>query len=556
MAMPAEPAIAQRRRRRVSPLTRSILAVNSLALALLVGGLLFLGPYQDRLIEAEIDALTTQGRIFAGSLAESAVAYGQSETDTLSPELARLMMHRLVDVTATRTRLFAADGALVLDSRDLAGTIGAIEVEPLPPPTDPWGQWLSFIYSRLVDWLPDRSGAPRYREASAQQAADYPEVMRGLTGEIATSAWSLGGRELLLAVAVPVQRVKQVLGVVYLTRSSAEMDAALRTVRLDIFRVFAISLTVTVLLSVYLAGTIARPMRRLAAAADRVRHGQGKSQEIPDFTARDDEIGDLSGALRDMTDALRARMMAIERFASDVAHEIKNPLSSLSSAVQTVTRVQDQGRRAMLFGIIQDDVRRLDRLITDISSYSRLDAELSRTELEPVDLAALLDGLVGLYRVTAEDGGNAGRVGVVGRFGEGSGPLVVAGAEDRLVQVFQNLLSNAVSFSPSGGTVTVSARIAEDGWIETSVIDQGPGIPDSKREAIFDRFYSERPADEKFGTHSGLGLSISRQIVEAHGGRIYAENQTAVDGGIEGAVFTVRLPSWSGSMSRQRSKFP
>lgn len=549
--------------RLVSPLTLRILAVNVLALALLVGALLYLGRYQDRLIGAELDSLRTEARIFASALGEGAVQPAedgsQGEAYVLSPELARQMVRRLVETTETRTRLFAGDGRELSDSRVLTGSPGTIQIEILPPPREP-GEAPAFadrLYTWLTDVMPEREELPLYREADDPTSADYPDVERALAGEVSATVWRVertGSRPgLMLTVAVPVQRYKAVLGAVLLSRDGHPIEEAIRSVRFDILRVFAGALAVTVLLSFYLASTIARPVRKLAVAAERVRSGHrpgkhrvgalwkgGQGDAIPDFTARGDEIGELSGALRAMTAALWARMDAIERFAADVAHEIKNPLTSLRSAVETVGRVDDPTRRARLMAVIADDVQRLDRLITDISNASRLDAELSRAEWESLDLAAMLAMLGDLYSATREEEEavpTTPRVEVV----PGKGPLTVLGLEGRLTQVFQNLIANALSFSPPGGVVRVEAR-RNGAMVEITVTDDGPGIPQGKEDAIFERFYTERPAGEKFGTHSGLGLSISRQIVEAHGGIITAANRRAADDSVIGAVFVVRLP--------------
>jgi two-component system sensor histidine kinase ChvG len=300
---------------------------------------------------------------------------------------------------------------------------------------------------------------------------------------------------------------------------------------------FGVALLVTVLLSFYLAGTIARPIRRLAAAAERAR-GRGARVEIPDFTRRGDEIGDLSGSLREMTDALWQRMSAIESFAADVAHEIKNPLGSLRSAVETAVRIEDPANQRRLMAIILDDVERLDRLITDISDASRLDAELGRLELAPIDIGAMLEALVDIHESTREGGTPRLTIELVDRGRE----LVVPGIETRLSQVFRNVIANAISFTRLHGEIRLTAQ--HDGRaVLVTVEDEGPGIPEDKLTAIFDRFYTERPAGEKFGTHSGLGLSISKQIVEAHRGRIWAENRKDMSGAVSGARFSIRLPS-------------
>jgi two-component system sensor histidine kinase ChvG len=289
---------------------------------------------------------------------------------------------------------------------------------------------------------------------------------------------------------------------------------------------------VQVVLSLLLAGTIAGPMRRLSAAAERVQTAGNARAEIPDFSDRPDEIGHLSGALRRMTDALYNRIEAIERFAADVAHELKNPLTSLRSAVETLPLAKKPEDRERLNAIIQHDVRRLDRLITDISSASRLDAELARESADKVDVEKLAETMVAIQKDIA-----AGRdVNVVLGKRAGRGAAVISGHEGRLAQVFSNLIDNAVSFSPPGGTVTVTlATAAED--VTVTVMDEGPGITGDLGR-IFQRFYTDRPDSEGFGDHSGLGLSISKQIVEAHKGSIRAHNREDRSG----AVFTIVLP--------------
>jgi two-component system sensor histidine kinase ChvG len=537
----------RRYRRTFSPLTLRILAVNVLALAILVGGLLYLGRYQDRLIESELEALETEARIFAGAIGEAAVTRGGDESNELSHDLARQMVRRLVETTDTRTRLFDYSGTLVADSRVLIGPGGVVQIEELPPPVQggPLTRLAIDLFDEIVNALPSREKFPVFREHPVQVADHYDDVVRALSGELSASVWTTPDHGMLLTVAVPVQRFKQVLGAVMLSRGGAQIDAAIRSVRLDILKVFAVALGVTVLLSFYLAGTIARPIRKLAVAADHVRRGHGRHHEIPDFSRRGDEIGDLSGALRDMTAALWLRMDAIESFAADVAHEIKNPLTSLRSAVETVARVRDPDQQRRLMSIIEDDIQRMDRLISDISNASRLDAELSRAEVEPVDIGRMLRMLTDIHEATAAER-SAPHIRLELPLGA---DLTVPGLEGRLVQVFQNIIANALSFSPPGGTVTVRAGSSGD-TVEVTVTDDGPGIPEAKLAAIFDRFYTERPAGEKFGTHSGLGLSISKQIVDAHGGEIFARNRRAegeaVGEEVRGAIFTIRLPRHRG----------
>ncbi len=526
------------RRRSVSKLTARVLAINVLALLILVGGLLYLGRYEDRLIQAEIEVLRSQAKIFAGALAEGTIVGDADAEQGIDPELARQMVRRLFETTGTRTRLFDVDGSLTADSRFLigVGSGGAVEIEPLPPLQQ--RSWLRETFDAAYHWvtemMPERRRWAIYRERPDQRAADYDAVVTALAGDIGTETWTTESGDIMIGVAEPVQRLRVVLGAVMVTADNLGIDRAIQSVREDILKVFAFALAITILLSTYLASSITRPIRRLAEASDRVRRGLSRQHEIPDFRRRRDEIGDLSGSLRDMTEALWARMDAIERFAADVAHEIKNPLTSLRSAVETTARITDPEQQRRLMGIIVEDVQRLNRLISDISDASRLDAELSRAAAEPVDIAEMLRMLSELYQTASDDGGPR----VVVRLQSAETQLRVPGLEGRLVQVFRNLIGNAVSFSPPGGKITLTARRLGEA-VEVVVEDDGPGIPPTKLEAIFDRFYSERPSSEKFGTHSGLGLSISKQIVEAHDGTITAENRQDTNG----ARFTVRVPA-------------
>ena len=535
----AWPRRLARRLRRLThfSLAQQMLAVNLFAVALLGGGMFYLDRYERGLIDTELQALTTQGGIIAAALAEGAVLR-DDEAFVLAPSLAQDMMRSLVEPARIRARLFQTDYALMADSRGFEGLTGSIQVQPLPPPDESGPGIFDEIVDGASNMLRARTHYPRYVEHAHELATDYPEAVQALDGRTSAAVRSDGEtRALILSVAVPIQRYKQVLGAVLVSTGSANLDRQVNSVRTDILRLSLIGLVVTILLSLYLAGTIARPVRRLARAAQAVRQGNGRKVEIPDFSRRHDEIGELSVALTAMTGALWRRMDAIERFAADVAHEIKNPLSSLRSAVETAARIEDPTKQRRLMAIIHDDVERLDRLITDISDASRLDAEMSRLERAPVALGPMLGTLAEVREATR--GGNGPAVSV--ERADPADPLPVLGKESRLVQVFQNLLHNAVSFSPPGGRIVI--KLGRDGDdIVVRIEDDGPGIPAGKLEAIFDRFYTERPAGEKFGTHSGLGLSISKQIVEAHGGSIVAENRSDREGSIIGARFTVRLP--------------
>jgi len=507
---PTSPRLRRRWRLLASPLTRRIVAVNLLAPVILVCGVFYLDRYKQGLIHAELVGLTTQAEMVAGAVGEGAVVEQALGLLELNREVAQQMVRRLAEPAQVRARLFDPVGGLAADSRALLSAKGIIQIEDLPVPhRRGWLGWLVRGWDAVTTWMPSDPTLPVYVEQIEQHADHYPEVMAALGGRTGTAVRSRR-HGIMLSVAVPVQRYKQVVAVVLL---------------------------ITTGLSFYLAGTIARPIRRLALAAEQVRHGHGRRHRIPDFSDRKDEIGDLSVAFREMTEALWRRMDAIEAFAADVAHEIKNPLTSLKSAVETAARVSDPAKQRKLLAIVQDDVERLDRLISDISDASRLDAELSRAETEPVEMRAMVETLAEVYRVSTEDSGI--RFTLHLPLGD---PLVVQGIEGRLVQVLRNLIANAVSFSPPGGTIALSAG-RDGGQVRLVVEDDGPGIPDGKLAAIFERFYSERPAEEKFGTHSGLGLSISKQIVDAHGGRIVAENRLGPDGTVKGARFVVTLPA-------------
>jgi two-component system sensor histidine kinase ChvG len=542
MLRPIAPTEAQKRgyRKLVSPLTRRILLVNALPLVLLVAGILYIDRYQDGLLDAEAAALTTQAQVFAGAIAETALRADNPEQPVLVPEVARPLLRRLTEPTPlAQARLFAPDATLVADSRVRADPGGAIVTEPLPapPPRRPMAESTAvYLYDLLFGVLTRDATIPRLDEAQDWAPDIRPTLPAVLAGEVAAVVRRTADGRLVVSVAVPVTRGRLQAGAVQVTAEAREVGAALFQVRMTILSVFAIALLVTVGLSLYLSSTIARPILRLARAAEAMREGKGRQGRVPaDFLERGDEIGELAETLDDTATALWARIDAIESFAADVAHEIKNPLSSIRSAIDTLRRIEDADQQRRLLAIIADDVGRLDRLISDIADASRVDAELSRTPTEPVDVAGILRVLAEIHAATR---GEEGPVIVVEA---PEGKLEVAAVESRIVQVLRNLIANAVSFSPPGGVIRISA--VEDGaMVEAAVEDSGPGVPDGRLEHIFERFYSERPHGERFGTHSGLGLSISRQIVQALRGRITAENRRDAAGHILGARFVVRLP--------------
>ncbi|MFA5592902.1 MAG: stimulus-sensing domain-containing protein [Micavibrio sp.] len=540
----------------MSGLTLRILAVNIIAIMILGLGILYLGQYTDSLIEGDLAGLRSEAQLFSGAISEGAVRpvyqisplpfQDPQQIEAIKPELARRMVRRLGEIGKSRIRLYAIDGTVLADSHQLAGGMGMVEMENLlpAPARVTFDSLFTQSATRFLDLIPMKTQLSQFPETLIGNIYTFPDTQNALSGHVQASAWRDKNGRIVLTVAAPIQKGRQVVGVVLLLRDGAELEKSIAEVRVDVFRVFLGALGITVMLSIYLSGLISRPLQRLAAAAEAVRQGKGRHIEIPDMSHRHDEIGDLSLALRDMTYALLTRMDTIERFAADVAHEIKNPLTSLRSAVETAARIKDETNRKKLMDIIQHDVQRLDRLISDISSASRLDAELSRDEMERVDLAALMYRLRDAYkkplkRVGSDEDEDGDDAKIALDLPEESG-LFVKGNTDRLAQVFGNLLSNALSFSPGDAHVYVRVVVQHD-TIMVQVDDAGPGIPENKLQTIFERFYTERPQHESYGEHSGLGLSISKQIVDAHGGQIWAENLRDTGGAIKGARFNVVL---------------
>ncbi len=551
-----------------SSLTRRIIVLNLTGLIALSIGILSLSQFRAGLIDARIQSLLVQGQIIAGAIASSATvetdssitlnpdklqnlhpgqSYGPNEDALygidfpINPERVAPILRRLVSPTKTRARIYDRDGVLLVDSRNLFGRGDVLRFD-LPSPTTEKPGLFQRAFNAVRLWL-GRGDLPLYHELGADDGKGYSEVAKALNGQDASVVRINDRGDVIVSVAVPVQRFRAVRGALMLSTQGADIDDMVEAERLAIVKVFLVAAGVMIVLSILLAGTIAEPVRRLAGAAESVRRRIHSRVEIPDFTRRRDEIGHLSGALRDMTNALYSRIEAIESFAADVAHELKNPLTSLRSAVETMPVAKTDDSRARLLSIIKHDVLRLDRLISDISDASRLDAELQRQEAAPVDFAKLLGTLVAVANEVKRDDG----VKVTLRFeGGGARAFQLPGHDSRLGQVVDNLIENARSFSPPGGSVRVSCRRLRN-QIEIYVDDDGPGVRPDALEKIFERFYTDRP-QQGFGQNSGLGLSISKQIVDAHGGAIWVENRTGAPGPdgeptVLGARFIVRLPA-------------
>ena len=547
-----------------SSLVRRIIVLNLVGLVALLGGFLYLNQFREGLIDARVQSLLIQGEIIAGAIAGSAtvetdsitidperllqmqagesIVVGDDEVEfSINPARVAPLLRRLVTPTRTRARIYDQDAELLLDSASLYSRGDILKFDLAPPDTTD-----KTIFERTWNLMKHGFGsmAPKpVEEAGGSSGRTIPEIARALGGLPASTVRVNSLGDTIVSVAVPIQRSRLVKGVLLLSTLGGDIDTTIDKERMAIFRIFGVAAAVMVIVSAFFAGTIAGPIRRLSAAADRVRRGVKIREEIPDFTDRSDEIGQLSGSLSEMTKSLYNRIEAIESFAADVAHELKNPLTSLRSAVETWPLAKTDESRARLLDVIQHDVRRLDRLISDISNASRLDAELARADAEKVDLALLAEAVTGVANSITRENHVSVKLNIE-RSANAKSPFIVTGHDSRLGQVLTNVIENACSFSPTGGEVRVSlGRIGPD--IEIVIEDDGPGIPAHALEKVFQRFYTDRP-EQGFGQNSGLGLSISRQIIAAHHGRIWAENRYAQsphepDAMPIGARFIIRL---------------
>jgi two-component system sensor histidine kinase ChvG len=503
--------------RRVS-LTSRILAVNIIALGLMAGSLFYLDSYRSQLLAERFKLARSEALIIADALSETPRAERK-------PLLARIGREQ-----GLRLRLYDARGRLIADSFQLA--------EPTfrfaDPKTEPWFQDAARLLDRSMDFLVGAPTIPDYVEPAIPTADGWPEIAHAQAGgDAVVRQRSAPDRTPVITAAAPVGPRGEAL---LTMRNATDITERVRDARQTLAIIIGIALLVSIQLSLFLARTIVQPLRTLVRAAVRVRLGRERGVVVPRLPERGDEIGLLARAISDMTTALRQRIDAVESFAADVAHEIKNPLASLRSAIETLERVEDPELRRQLTSIAAHDVRRIDRLVTEIADASRIDAELSRTTFEPVDMVTLTEALAGSRAERGADGDCKVRL------MHGAGPCVVLGDPARLERVLENLLDNAVSFSAPGGAIGIATSCI-DGRVVVSVSDQGPGIPEAVRERVFERFHSLRPVEEDFGSHSGLGLAIARTIVEAHDGTLTAQDRLD---GRPGARLVIDLPEAQG----------
>lgn len=500
-------------------LTARILAVNIIALALLAGSLFYIDSYRRELLAERYRLAKSEAEITADALA-----------DASGPHRLKLIA-RIGSEQDLRLRLFDPRGRLVADSFKL----GPPSYTLVDPAAEPWYQGAARLLDRGMDFLLGAPEIPAYHDPVDTGAKGWPEVASALKqGQTRISHKAAPDQTPIIIAATPVGNDGSALLV---TRNARDITENVRMARQTLAIIVGGALGVSILLSLFLARTIVEPLRKLVRAAVRVRLGRDRSVVVPRLPDRRDEVGLLARAISDMSGALRQRIDAVESFAADVAHELKNPLTSLRSALESLERVDEPDLRRQLIGVAKHDVRRIDFLVTEIADASRIDAQLSRTTFEPVDMLRLVHALVGERDQRGVNGGCT-----IAIVREGSGDLVVPGDAARLERVLQNLLDNAVSFSKEGGAIEVTLSVAND-RVKIAVSDHGPGIPEAARERIFERFHSLRPSREEFGKHSGLGLAIARTIVEAHFGKLAATDRTD---GAPGARLVISLPAWRG----------
>lgn len=495
-------------------LTSRILAVNLIPLVLLGGGIFYLDSYRSQLLDERYKLARIEAQITAEALAGAT----RSRQEALLVQIGREQRMRL--------RMFDAEGRLWADSFALD--------EPsfvfADPETQDWTQDFARLLDRGVDAVVNAEEVPPFEEPESIQADSWPVLARareeGVTQIELTQA---PDRTPVVTAAAPVGLNGATL---MTTRNAVDITEAVRSARTTLGLAIFFALVASILLSLFLARTIVAPLRLLANAAVRVRQGRDREVEVPRLPERRDEIGLLARSVSDMTGALRHRIDAVDHFAADVAHEIKNPLASLRSAIESLPRVDDPDLRAQLTDIATHDVRRIDRLVTEISDASRIDAEMSRAIFERVNLRELLEAIIGSREARAENQDNRITLSNLGP------PPVINGVPTRLERVIENLFDNAVSFNPPEMPIEVTLE-TRDSRVYLTVCDNGPGIPENAREKVFTRFHSVRPDAEDFGNHSGLGLAIARAIAEAHEGSLHAASRQ--DGG-NGACLVLELP--------------
>ena len=526
--------------RRFSPITLRILAINILAILLLFVGMFFYyDQYEGSLIQSELEATSQQADLFSKAIGETAVVYNANSYHFLSKKLVQRIINRTVPGLPIRLHIFDNKGNLLADSIRMTGSLSPIETKPLAAPgaNHFFRSFAKEFFEHLFNILPSYRHYQIQQGATLHLASKFPEILQALQGISLKTVKAKKTNGLVLTVAVPIQKYKQIVGALLLSIDGKKIELSLRAIKLKLIGLWILVSIITCCLSWLVSSYITNPIQKLAHSAELIRTRLDRKRVIPDLSHRNDEIGDLARALRQMTENLWQRMDAIERFAADVSHEIKNPLTSIQSAVETASKIDDKTKRDKLFMVILDDVRRMNRLVSDISEASRLDSELNRGEYKIIDVKQLVsiffDISVSAERFTSE------KLNII--IEDTALKYLVHGNENRLMQVVRNLVDNADTFSPEDKPITIRCK-SDQHSVYIIVEDEGGGIPDPKLKTIFDRFYTERPSTERFGTHSGLGLSICKQIVEAHYGNIWAENIYSITKHKTGARLVIALP--------------
>lgn len=504
-------------------LTTRILAVNILAIILLGGGFFYLDTYRSRLVDTRIDVMEHQ------------MARLDEALESARPDRRQHLIDDFTRATESRLRFYAADGRLLADSFKTGPATYTLR----DPDLQPWKRDAARAMDRGIDWIVGAPSYPDFREPDVDRGQSWPEVAETMKSGEGTTRFRYAPERTPLLSATRIVDL-DAPEVMLMTLNARDITKTVRAERFRLAVVVSMVLLASVLLSLFLARTIVRPLRRLARAAVRVRLGRAREVVVPRLPSRRDEIGTLARALSDMTQALRERIDAGEHFAADVTHELKNPIASVRSAIEGLGRVTTEEQRAQLLTIADEDVRRLDRLVSDISEASRVDAQLSRTHFEPVDVGMMIESMLAGRAARAEQGQPSPRLAFARPRKD---TTMVMGDGHRLERAIDNIIDNAISFSPAGGLVCISAtRLGDE--VHIRIDDDGPGIDPEQREAIFRRFHSERPSGEAFGRHSGLGLAIARTIIEGHAGTISARDR---DDGRPGASFLITLPAREGS---------
>lgn len=517
-----------------------IIAVAIFPVGAFLLGLFYVDQYRETVFNAELMALERQGETLAQTIGLTDAGYSQLAKRELSQDTMQQVAQLIASIPDARIRVFQPDGSLILDSVSAIGLAApqstittTLEISQNKGSSYRVMQWVRDWVNTLSTLMSSKQDYPLIREIQSDQATDYPGVSQALAGEGMPFIARDRAGQVVLGIAVPIRNLRVVRGALLITASGDQIEKDVAAVQYSFFQISIGVLFATILIAYYLSRSITRPISQLAKAADQVRVSNTKQIDLPRLTNRSDEIGELARDITLMTKELQERAVATAGFAADVAHEIKNPLTSLKSAVETMERLKDPDQQKRLLEVIHADVIRLDRLITDISAASRIDHDMTEAEYETLNLNDMVAGFAQSRQLALEHL----NLQVV----SADHPVPVRIAVDRIVQILDNLLTNAASFSPPDSCIQFTVATMK-GMAVVSVTDQGPGIPENKLNAIFDRFYSERPSNEGFGQHSGLGLSISLKIAEAHGGSIDAFNVKDDKGAITGAGMRLTLP--------------